>query len=79
MRFEIVPVDGELKKEVLVIGMSMNLVGLLFLVLLNLLVCVGAGLVVGMVTKDVNLGVAVTSGVAAVVACVQAVLFLRHK
>jgi hypothetical protein len=79
MRFEIGLVGGELEKEVLLIGLSMNWVGILFLVLLNLLVCVGAGLIVGIATTDVNLGVAITSGVAAVVACVQAVLFLVYK
>lgn len=70
---------GDLQKEVLLVTLSMNWKGLLFLVILNLLVCLGTGLVAGLVTRDMNLGVAVTSGVAAVVACVQAVLFLLYK
>jgi hypothetical protein len=61
---------------VLLIGLKMNWIGLLLLVLLNLLICIGIGGVVGMATRDVNLGVAVTSAVAAIVACIQAVFLL---
>ena len=47
--------------------------------LLNLAFCIGIGGAVGMATKDVNLGVAVTSGVATIIACVQAILYLVFK
>ena len=75
-RFEIVNASAALEREVLLIGLKMNWIGLLLLVLLNLLICIGIGGVVGMATRDVNLGVAVTSAVAAIVACIQAVFLL---
>jgi hypothetical protein len=75
-RFEIGNASAALEREVLLIGLKMNWIGLLLLVLLNLLICIGIGGVVGMATRDVNLGVAVTSAVAAIVACIQAVLLL---
>lgn len=78
-RFEVGNTGAGLEREVLLIGLGLNCIGLLFLILMNLIVCIGIGGVVGMATRDVNLGVAVTSGVAAIVACVQAVLFLVFK
>jgi hypothetical protein len=78
-RFEIGNTGAGLEREVLLIGLGLNWIGLLFLILMNLIICIGIGGVVGMATRDVNLGVAVTSGVAAIVACVQAVLFLVFK
>ena len=75
-RFEIGNASAALEREVLLIGLKMNWIGLLLLVLLNLLICIGIGGVVGMATRDVNLGVAVTSAVAAIVACIQAVFLL---
>jgi hypothetical protein len=75
-RFEIGNASAALEREVLLIGLKMNWIGLLLLVLLNLLICIGIGGVVGMATRVVNLGVAVTSAVAAIVACIQAVFLL---
>jgi hypothetical protein len=78
-RFEIGNTGVGLEREVLLIGLGLNWLGLLFLVLMNLIICIGIGGVVGVATRDVNLGVAVTSGVAAIVACVQAVLLLVFR
>ncbi|KAH8757805.1 hypothetical protein BGZ57DRAFT_930204 [Hyaloscypha finlandica] len=78
-RFEIGNTGAGLEREVLLIGLGLNWIGLLFLILMNLIICIGIGGVVGIATRDVNLGVAVTSGVAAIVACVQAVIFLVFK
>ena len=75
-RFAVGHVGETLGKEALLIGLQMNSTGLLALLLANVLVCIGTGTVVGLLTNRVDLGVSVTSSVAAVVACVQAVLFL---
>ncbi|CZR56802.1 uncharacterized protein PAC_06691 [Phialocephala subalpina] len=66
-------------KDVLLVGLRMNWIGVFFLVILNLFVCLGSGITVGYLTRRVDLGVAVTSGVAAVVACIQAVLAFLYK
>ena len=66
-------------KDVLLIGLRMNWISVFVLVFLNIVVCLGSGIIVGYVTRRVDLGVAVTSGVAAVVACIQAVLVLLYK
>jgi hypothetical protein len=68
-----------LGKRVLLITLEMNWVGLIALVIMNLLLCLGTGIVAGEVTKRADLGVAVTSGAAGVLACIQAVLFLVYK
>jgi hypothetical protein len=78
-RFEIGHNGAGLEREVLLIGIGVNWIGLLFLVLMNLIICIGIGGVVGMATRDANLGVAVTSGIAAIVACIQAVLYVVLK
>jgi hypothetical protein len=65
--------------EALLVGLEMNWIGLLALLLSNLIVCLGAGLVAGLLTERIDLGVAVTSGMASVVACIEAVLFLVYK
>jgi hypothetical protein len=71
--------DERLEKEALVIGLRLSWIGILFLLLSNIILCFGTGLVVGMLTRRVDLGVAVTSSVAAVVACVETFVFLVYK
>lgn len=66
-------------KDVLLVGLRMNWIGILALVFLNLFVCLGPGIIVGYLIRRADLGVAVTSGVAAVLACIQAVIILLHK
>jgi hypothetical protein len=78
-RFDVANPKHLFGKEVLVIGLRMNWVGLAFLLLSNLAVCVGAGFLAGFVTGRVDLGVAVTSGVASILSCTEAVLFLVFK
>ena len=78
-RFEIGNTSARLEREVLLIGLGLNWIGLLFFILINLIVYIGIGGIVGMATRDANLGVSITSGVAATIACVQAVLFLVFK
>ncbi len=55
------------------------MVGLICLFLLGMVFCLGSGILVGVFTERVDLGVAVTSGVAAVVGCVEAFLFLVYN
>jgi hypothetical protein len=54
----------------------MNVFGLVAIILANLCLCVGAGVVVGIWIGDADLAVAVASGMAGLVSCVGAVLFL---
>jgi hypothetical protein len=44
---------------------------------MNLIIYIGIGGIVGITITDVNLGVAVTSGVAAIVAYLQTRIFFR--
>ncbi|CZR63079.1 uncharacterized protein PAC_12976 [Phialocephala subalpina] len=78
-RFSINNTSPSMGKDVLLIGLRMNWISVFVLVFLNIVVCLGSGIIVGYVTRRVDLGVAVTSGVAAVVACIQAVLVLLYK
>lgn len=74
-RFSLEPRAGRLEKDTLVVGLQMNWLGLFSLILANVIVCFGVGILVGFVTKRVDLGIAFTSGVAGVLACVQAILY----
>lgn len=71
--------EKELGEQALLIGLKMNWVGFLALLLVNLVLCLGAGMVVGLLTRRVDLGVAMTSGVAAVVAYIQAFISLMYR
>lgn len=72
-RFSLEPSVGG--KETLVIGLQMNWLGLFSLIFANVIVCFGVGILVGVFTRRVDLGIAFTSGIAAVLACVQAILY----
>ncbi|KAF8861255.1 hypothetical protein BDZ45DRAFT_282619 [Acephala macrosclerotiorum] len=78
-RFTINNTSPSVGKDALLIGLRVNWIGVFILVFLNLFICLGSGIIVGYFTRRVDLGVAVTSGVAAVVACIQAVLVLLYK
>ena len=79
MKFAIDSLGPQTRKQVLLIGLRLSWLGVLGLVLLNVLLCLGTGTAVGFLARRADLGVAVTSGVAAVTACVQAVLLLVYK
>jgi hypothetical protein len=78
-RFEIGSADTAFDREALLIGLELNWKGLLSWIATNVILCVGVGVVVGIVTEDVNLGVAITSAVATILACLQTVLFFLSK
>ncbi|KAF8857465.1 hypothetical protein BDZ45DRAFT_803341 [Acephala macrosclerotiorum] len=70
---------GRARKEVLMISLRINRVMMALVSLLNIVVCLGTGILVGVVTRRADLGVAVTSAIAAIVACLQALLVLFTK
>ncbi|CZR54219.1 uncharacterized protein PAC_04102 [Phialocephala subalpina] len=67
------------RKEVAMIGLRVNRVMMVLVLLLNVAVCLGTGILAGVLTRRVDQGVAVTSAVAAIVACLQALLVLFTK
>lgn len=79
MQFAYKNIGEEFGKQALLIGLQLNWLEFLALLAMNLILCFGTGIAVGMLTRRVDLGVAVTSGVAAVVACAQTFVFLVYK
>lgn len=77
--FDAAQAEGIFGSQVLVIGLRMSLIGLTCLLLSNMLLCLGAGVVAYLMTRKVDLCVSVISSVAAVLSCVEAVLFLVCK
>ena len=53
----------------------MNMLGLISLVLVGTVLSLGSGILASFLTKSVDLGVAVTSGVAGVISCVETFYF----
>lgn len=78
-RFAFDQTEKEPGKQALLIGVRMNKIGFLALLLENLILCLGTGIVVGLMTVKVDLGIAVISSVVAVVVCIQAFIFLLYK
>jgi len=71
--------SGRGGKHVLLIGLSVNWVVILLLVMLNAVVCLGPGILVGFLTQSVGFGVGVTSAVAAVLTCLESFLVIYHN
>jgi hypothetical protein len=59
-------------RQAIMIGQELKRLGLWVLVLAMMVFCVSLGVLVGILTKSIDLGVAVTSGIATIAACVQA-------
>jgi hypothetical protein len=78
-RFDALQLEGTFGRQVLVIGLRMSWLGLACLLLSNLLLCLGAGVVTYLMTGDVELCVSVISSLAAVLSCIEGVLFLVCK
>jgi hypothetical protein len=53
----------------------MNKLGVVSLVLVGLVLSLGSGVLASFLTERVDIGIAVTSGVAGVISCVEAFLF----
>jgi hypothetical protein len=56
---------------IILIRLELKRLGIWVLVFAAMVFCIGVGIVVGIVTKSVDLGVAITSGIATIAACVQ--------
>ena len=78
-RFDTAQAEGVFGRQVLVIGLRMSLIGLACLLLSNMLLCLGAGVIAYLMTKELDLCVSVISSVAGVLSCLEAVLFLVSK
>ena len=63
----------------IMIRQGLNRLAVWVFILGGALCCIFAGVLVGAMTKSINLGVAVTSGIATVIACVEAFLFWVYK
>jgi hypothetical protein len=73
-RFAVHPSSSRLQegRQAIMIGQELKRLGFWILILAAMVFCIGLGVIVGFLTKSVDLGVAVTSGIATVAACVQA-------
>jgi len=78
-RFDTAQAEGVFGKQILVISLRMSWFGLVCLLLSNLLLCLGAGVVAYLMAGRVDLRVSVTSSVAGVLSYIEAVLFLVCK
>jgi hypothetical protein len=70
---------GRKGRGTLVIRESMNMYGIWAFIIGGTILCVLAGVVVGVLMKRIDYGVAVTSGLATVVTCIEAFVFWMYK
>jgi hypothetical protein len=70
---------GRKGRGTLVIRESMNMYGIWAFIIGGTILCILAGVVVGILTKSIDYGVAVTSGLATVVTCIEAFVFWMYK
>ena len=77
-RFAISPNAPHVSQQTLLIRLEMNMLGSVSLVLVGLVLCVGSGILASFLTRRVDIGIAVSSGVAGVISCVEAFLILLY-
>jgi hypothetical protein len=70
---------GRKGRSTLVIRESMNMYGIWAFIIGGTISCVLAGAVVGILTKRIDYGVAVISGLATVVTCIESFVFWMYK
>jgi hypothetical protein len=66
-------------KSVIFIRQKLNFCGMCVLIIVGAMFCVGVGAAVGIWSEKTSLGVSVTSGLATVVACVEALRFRMYR
>jgi hypothetical protein len=66
------------RQQALLIGLEMNILGLVSLVLAGPVLSLGSGILESFLTERVDIGVAVASGVAGVIPCVETFSFCRY-
>jgi hypothetical protein len=74
-QFAIGPNVTHERQQALLIRLEMNMLGLVSLVLLGLVLSLGSGILASLLTERVDIGIAVTSGVAGVISCVETFFF----
>ena len=75
-QFEAYALNGKIKKQVILVSLQTSYIGLALLLVANLILCIAPGILVGTVTKSVDLGIAVSSGIAGVLSFLSAVLIM---
>jgi hypothetical protein len=75
-QFEAYALNGKIKKQVIFVSLQASYTGLAILLAVNLMLCIVPGIWVGTVTKSVDLGIAVSSGIAGVLSFLSAVLIM---
>jgi hypothetical protein len=66
-------------RQVIFIRRELRWFGAWVSILLGAILCVGPGVIVGVLTKSVDLGIGITSGLATIIASVQAFAFWVYK
>lgn len=75
-QFETYAPNGKIKKQVILVLLQASYISLALLLVANLMLCIVPGIWVGTVTKSVDLGIAVSSGIAGVLSFLSAVLIM---
>jgi hypothetical protein len=80
-RFAVRPLFSGLQegRQAIFIGKELNWLGIWTIIFIGTIFCISIGFVVGILTKSVDLGVGITSGLATVVTCVEAFAFWLYK
>jgi hypothetical protein len=66
-------------REAIFIGRELRWLGICALILSGTILCVGVGVGVGVWTKNVDLGIEITSSLATLLACIEAFAFWVYK
>lgn len=75
-QFEAYALNGKIKKQVILVSLQASYIGLALLLVANLMLCIVPGILVGTVNESVDLGIAVSSGIAGVLSFLSAILIV---
>lgn len=80
-RFRVNPLStvSQEGRHVIFIKQELNWVGICTLILTGIIFSIGMGIIVGLLTNRVDLGVGVTSDIAAIITLVEAFIFWLYK
>jgi len=80
-KFEVSPPASALQedRQVIFIRRKLRWFVIWVSILLGMILCIGSGVVVGVLTKSVDLGIGVMSGLATIITSVQAFVFWVYK
>lgn len=75
-QFEVCGLNGKSEKQVILVSLQASYISLAIVLIVNLMLCIVPGILVGTFTTSADLGIAISSGIASILSSLSAVLIL---